>query len=696
MNDTPDYIVPFAGGLADGLCLFEPGVVPPVSWMGGKRRLAPVILAALGLRPGQGARRVVAVDAAPWGWVWPAILHPETSRAVGAVLRAWREGPIQDLWFRLRDEGPREDPVEAVAQWLVLQARSANGAPVFWSSKQRHQTRSEGRDPDAYVMQCGGAHAQLRQGSGAGRKPQPAGQRDPQQTDPKLMASDGRGVVREAGIKGDKSCLRRGHDDGGDRPADQKGVNRAGCGGLVRIETLAERVEAIGRAPWASRIQVIHGRAEDLPAQLPGDLRGSAVYLDPPLPRLHRLRVGRRAQRPRGHGPGVRPARSAGGDLRGGRVGVGARPGVGGAGRHYREEGGVADDMARVSPADARGAVVLAFTPVRSEESMTPIENVVAWTLPAHPGPPPGPIHQTLHGYRDGHQLLATSIPLEPGEKRVLDQLSDLSGYLPPGLDFDVYHSAFPCGRFYALSATWPDRSGTRGGTVLTHTLLVPPSVAGDIPDPFTLGHLWRCPSSVAEAPSYGAALDLPVEGTAPAPPAPSPAEDAALWALFFTQPERPILWLEPRPERGAERIRILWAGLPPEYRSDLAFCTLALQMRRVGGRPFDVFIVPPACRGAYRDHLQRTGWWLGDRIDDATRALTERPQLRGLLERGAEEIEALRQTCRMYGLPLPSVAQLPRLLRWLDMETARHERPTAAAGADFLRGLLWPPKSTP
>lgn len=280
MTPAPDYIVPFAGGLADVLCLFEPGVVPPVSWMGGKRRLAPVILAALGLRPGQGARRVVAVDAGPWGWVWPAILDPEMSAAVCRVLRGWADRDIRVLWFELRDEGPRGDPAEAVAQWLVLQARSANGAPVFWAE--------DGR---------------ALQGSGEGRRPQPAGQRNPQRSDPRLlqgdrrpgryypawqnkvprlMASDGRGVVREAGAKGDKPTLRRGHDDGGDRPADQKGKNAAGCGGLVRIETLAERVEAIGRAPWASRIEVIHGRAEDLPALLPRDLRGSAVYLDPP------------------------------------------------------------------------------------------------------------------------------------------------------------------------------------------------------------------------------------------------------------------------------------------------------------------------------------------------------------------------------------------------------------------------------
>ena len=52
----------------------------PVSWMGGKRRLAPVILQRLGLAPGCGARRVLLNDAGPWGWVWPAIPRPGDER----------------------------------------------------------------------------------------------------------------------------------------------------------------------------------------------------------------------------------------------------------------------------------------------------------------------------------------------------------------------------------------------------------------------------------------------------------------------------------------------------------------------------------------------------------------------------------------------------------------------------------------
>lgn len=279
-HDIPLWSEPFAGAAAVTLQVIGGRRChPPVSWMGGKRRLAPAILQRLGLAPGCGARRVMLNDAGPWGWVWPAILDPKTSAAVCRVLRGWADRDIRELWFELRDEGPRVDPAEAVAQWITLAARSANGVPVWWA------------DPDTGeqlhpLPNLDGAwswrSASLVQGSGEGRRAQPAGQRDPQRTDPKLMASDGRGVIRESGQKGTRApAQRRGHDAGTDRPADQKGVNAGGCGGLVRIETLAERVEALARALAGRAVDVHHGRAEDIP--IPERYEpGSVEYLDPP------------------------------------------------------------------------------------------------------------------------------------------------------------------------------------------------------------------------------------------------------------------------------------------------------------------------------------------------------------------------------------------------------------------------------
>lgn len=47
---APVYVSPFLGAGADWLCLLSPDLVPPVSWVGGKRRLAVAPVPALEFR----------------------------------------------------------------------------------------------------------------------------------------------------------------------------------------------------------------------------------------------------------------------------------------------------------------------------------------------------------------------------------------------------------------------------------------------------------------------------------------------------------------------------------------------------------------------------------------------------------------------------------------------------------------------
>ncbi len=65
-------------------------------------------------------------------------------------------------------------------------------------------------------------------------------------------------------------------------------------------------------------------------------------------------------------------------------------------------------------------------------------------------------IHQTVHGYSDGHRLLASSCRIPKEAERVLLLLSDLSGS-SGGEKFDPYLTAYPVAStdFYALARTW-------------------------------------------------------------------------------------------------------------------------------------------------------------------------------------------------------------------------------------------------
>ena len=84
-------------------------------------------------------------------------------------------------------------------------------------------------------------------------------------------------------------------------------------------------------------------------------------------------------------------------------------------------------------------------------------------------------IEQQVHGYRQGHQLLSSSVNLSKADQSTIDQLSDVAGPLRPGEMFSPYVSAYPLPSetFYVLARTWQDLTVARAGCVRTLSLLI-------------------------------------------------------------------------------------------------------------------------------------------------------------------------------------------------------------------------------
>ena len=83
-------------------------------------------------------------------------------------------------------------------------------------------------------------------------------------------------------------------------------------------------------------------------------------------------------------------------------------------------------------------------------------------------------LNQVLHGYRDGHTLLASSMNLPPEVKRVMLPISDMSGgRILRG--FEEYVTGYPLKQIhcYALAKTWYAPEMKRPGCVWTQTLLI-------------------------------------------------------------------------------------------------------------------------------------------------------------------------------------------------------------------------------
>ena len=85
-------------------------------------------------------------------------------------------------------------------------------------------------------------------------------------------------------------------------------------------------------------------------------------------------------------------------------------------------------------------------------------------------------VHEQLHGYRKGHQLLSTSLVLDAPDQDAVNRLSDLTGRLRPGELFDPYLTAYPLPSrtYYVVARTFQDLEAPRSGCVATRSLFVP------------------------------------------------------------------------------------------------------------------------------------------------------------------------------------------------------------------------------
>lgn len=307
----------FAGTAAVSRCLVG-APLDLVAWLGGKRRVAKLLLRALGLHPRQGARKLLLSDPGPWGWVWPVLLNPVTRIEVVAILRRWAAGcpacveagacswcggtgralNASELWGWLASRPPAVDLAARTAGWLWLQARAASGAAIWWGGEQEERDeagwqmgRTEGREGGQVPFE-----KSWRQGSADGKLDQPAGERNPgwrmghargagEHIAGETARREGvdRQDLRRANPRGVDESWRSSAGDGREQRATEKG---RGTGthsrGIIFPTTLADRIEQLAAGRWPASTAIWHGSAETIAAFLvlqAGNGRGRPVEL---------------------------------------------------------------------------------------------------------------------------------------------------------------------------------------------------------------------------------------------------------------------------------------------------------------------------------------------------------------------------------------------------------------------------------
>lgn len=105
-------------------------------------------------------------------------------------------------------------------------------------------------------------------------------------------------------------------------------------------------------------------------------------------------------------------------------------------------------------------------------------------------------INQLLHGYNNGHHLIAGSVSLPLGDADRMSYLSDWSGYVNP-LDKDtVYITLYPLeeSQNYVVAKSWYADEMSRPGCVWTHSLILNMGTLGQKFSFYDLLNLFRRP----------------------------------------------------------------------------------------------------------------------------------------------------------------------------------------------------------
>lgn len=212
-------------------------------------------------------------------------------------------------------------------------------------------------------------------------------------------------------------------------------------------------------------------------------------------------------------------------------------------------------------------------------------------------------VHQLLHAYRRGHQLLAGSTRLKSQNADMVARLSDLSGSLTTEAEFRPYVTAYPLpsGDFYAIAKTWLDINAPRAGCVVTHTLLIPVDDWGKTTDPHCFADFFALPSSTNDVERYQVAIDYDGPQSIKPVHLQSPTREVGVKfvARYFGEGLRPLVWFG---ERHPEDVFwLLLSAIWPGLRMQFACCTLSLQPRVLEGRPFDLMFAPSSAYSRFQ-----------------------------------------------------------------------------------------------
>lgn len=220
-------------------------------------------------------------------------------------------------------------------------------------------------------------------------------------------------------------------------------------------------------------------------------------------------------------------------------------------------------------------------------------------------------INQLLHGYDEGHRLLAGSIKSDRQSAKTLLALSDLSGQgVSPGPSGYITGYPLPQMSAYAIARTWLAPEMPRPGCVWTHTLLIDFSDLAVISN-VALLNLFLRPSNREDISSYGQVLTTE---TSIAKSVHQSLPFSTMLALLEAVYEFPkdCIFVKTQEDLPADRIAMaLWLQQWPRLQRNFRFCTWASSDRSRSDEPFDLQFSPQKRNIRGRNRGGNVGHWI-------------------------------------------------------------------------------------
>ena len=184
-------------------------------------------------------------------------------------------------------------------------------------------------------------------------------------------------------------------------------------------------------------------------------------------------------------------------------------------------------------------------------------------------------VHQTLHGYDDGHRLIAGSLPLGGADAHIMLVMSDLSGpgVKPPP---EGYLTGYPLEKSgkYVLARTWLAPEMPRPGCVWTHSLIIENADLARMTSARELLKVFFRPAGSNKRSLCGLPIQISSE-TEPDAPFRATRAQSLLQALY-SFPTRPVVAEVAMPLDDERLVTAIWMQQWPRLRRTFGFCTLS------------------------------------------------------------------------------------------------------------------------